>query len=150
MIRYETRTHIDRPPAAVFAVLLDADRYHEWSPMTDSRFDGGGPVGLGTRGRFRLPGTPFKGDLEMEVVEFELDRRIVFRVTHPSLTWIGWSETQPDGEGTLFVYGGEVTLHGWRRILEPMLKAEFAAGEAKEAEKLKAMLEAEARIAVPA
>lgn len=150
MIRYETRTRIERPPAAVFEALLDADLYGKWTDMTDTRFEtGAGGIGLGTRGSFQLPKSPFKGVLDMEVVEFEPDRRVVFRVTHPSLTWIGWSETQPDGEATLFIYGGEVTLHGWRRILEPMMKAEFAAGEAKEVERLKALLEAEARIAVP-
>ena len=109
----------------------------------------GGPVGLGTRGRFQLPKTPFKGFLDVEIVGLEPDRRVVFRVTHPSLTWISSAETRPDGDGTQFVYGGEMTLHGWRRLLEPMLKSELAAGEAKEAEQLKALLESEARVALP-
>jgi uncharacterized protein YndB with AHSA1/START domain len=151
VIRYETKTHIERPPKAVFEAVLDADLYDQWTEMTDTRFDAGPDgIGLGTRDRFRLPNSPFKGDLEVEVVEFEADRRVAFRVTHPSLTWIATAETQPEGTGTLFVYGGEMTLHGWRRLLEPMMKSEIVAGEAKEAERLKALLEAGARIAVPA
>jgi len=151
VIRYETTTRIERPPEVVFAALLDAKRYSEWTPMTDMTFDApDGSVGLGTRGRFQLPKSPFKGFLDVEIVELEPDRRVVFRVTHPSLTWISTAQTRPDGDGTQFVYGGEMTLHGWRRLLEPMLKSELAAGEAKEAEQLKALLESEARVAVPA
>jgi uncharacterized protein YndB with AHSA1/START domain len=144
VIRYRTETTIRRPPSAVFAAMLDPDRYGDWTDMTDVRFDGERPPALGTRGRFRLPKSPFRGDLEMEIVEFQQDQRVVFRVTHPSLTWVSWAETRPNGEGTGFVYGGEMKLHGWRRLLEPLLRAEIANGEAQEAERLKVVLEAEA------
>ena len=143
MIRYQTETTIRRPPSIVFAAMLDADRYGDWTDMTDVHFDGEQPPALGTRGRFRLPRSPFRGDLEMEIVELQPDRRVVFRVTHPALTWVNWAETRPNDEGTAFVYGGEMHLHGWRRLLEVVLRAEIRKGEAKEAERLKAVLETE-------
>jgi len=150
VIKYESTTTIERPVRDVFDVLMDATRWEQWTDMTDVRLDASGGPGLGSRGSFRLLGGPFKGLVDMEIVEFEPDRRIVFRCTHPALTWIAYSETRPDGDRTLFVYGGEMTIHGWRRLLEPMLKSEVERGELKEARRLKALIEAEAPVAVPA
>ncbi|HSL97163.1 MAG TPA: SRPBCC family protein [Candidatus Deferrimicrobiaceae bacterium] len=150
MIKYETSTTIEQPASAVFEVLLDAARWEQWTDMTEVTLDAAGRPGLGSRGSFRFPGGPFKGLVDTEIVEFEPGRRIVFRCTHPALTWIAYAETRPDGDRTLFVYGGEMTIHGWRRLLEPMLRSEVEKGEAAEAQRLKALLEAEAPIAVPA
>ena len=148
MIRYETQTTIDRPSDVVMAALLDAPRYEQWTDMTDMQFEGTGPARVGTRGRFRLPKSPFRGPLDVEIVELEPERRIVFRVTHPALTWINWAEVAPEGRATRFTYGGEMRLHGWQRLLEPLIRGEVTRTEAGEAQRLKALLEAEAPVAV--
>ena len=46
-------------------------------------------------------------------------------------------------------YAGDISLLGWRRILEPMMAGEAQAGEAKEAERFKELLETEAAAAPP-
>jgi len=50
---------------------------------------------------------------------------------------------QPDGAGTRLTYAGEMSLRGWRRLLEPVMGGEIRDGEAKEAIRLKELLEAE-------
>jgi len=150
VIKYESSTTIERPVGDVFDVLLDEGRWEQWTDMTEVRLDASGRPGLGSRGSFRFTQGPFKGLIETEIVEFEPGRRIVFRCTHPALTWIAYAETRPDGDHTLFVYGGEMTIHGWRRLLEPMLKSEVERGELKEAQRLKALVEAEAPVTVAA
>lgn len=150
MIRYSSAVTIDRPPRVVFDALLDPNRYGEWTPMVDMEFDGDGPPQRGTTGRFRLAEGPVKDMLRTEIVELEPERRIVFRTTHPSLTWLATIDLRPDGEGTRVTYGGEMALHGWKRILEPIIGAEVSKGEAREIEKLKSILEAERPNLVPA
>ena len=150
MIRYHAEATIRRSPSEVFAALLDAQRYSDWTDMTDMRWEAEGPPHVGTRGRFRLPKSPFSGDLGVEIVELESDRRVVFRVTHPNLTWINWADLAPEGDGTHLTYAGEMTLHGWRRILEPVIRSEVTRGETAEVQRLKNLLEADTAVAVPA
>ena len=144
MIRYSSDVTIDRPPRDVFAALLDPESYSQWTPMTDMSFEDAASPHVGQRVRFRLASGPIKGLLDMEIVELEPDRRLVFRISHPSLDWLSVTTLVPDGEGTRVTYAGEMSLHGWRRALEPVLGAEMSSGEAKEILKFKAMLERDA------
>jgi uncharacterized protein YndB with AHSA1/START domain len=143
VIRYSSEVSIARAPHDVFAALLDPERYAQWTPMTDMVFEGSGPPRIGQRGSFRLAEGPIKGRLEMEIVELDTDRRIVFRVTHPALDWKAVNTIQPDGAGSRLTYAGEMSLRGWRRLLEPVMGGEIRNGEAKEALRLKELLEAE-------
>jgi uncharacterized protein YndB with AHSA1/START domain len=150
MIRYSSEVTIDRPPRAVYEALLDPARYGEWTPMTDMTFDDDGPRRVGQRGNFRLAEGPIKGRLDVEIAELEPDRRIVFRVTHPNLAWTSINTLRPEGDGTRLTYAGEMSLRGAMRLLEPFMRGEVARGEAGEALKLKALLEAEAVAPTPA
>jgi carbon monoxide dehydrogenase subunit G len=144
MIRYSSEVTIDRPPQAVYAALLDPLLYPKWTDMVDVTFDDADGARVGTRGRFRLASGPIKGTLEMEVVELEPDRRVVIHVTHPNLDWTSVSTLEAVGPGTRLTYAGEMGLLGWRRLLEPLAAREVRAGEAAEAVRLKALLEADA------
>ncbi len=141
MIRYSSVVTIDRPPNAVFEALVDPTRYGEWTPMADVTFETSGPPQLGSRGRFRMTDGPIKGMLDMEVIEFEPGRRIAFRVTHPTLSWVARSTVEPEGAGARVTYAGELALHGWRRLLEPLLGAEVKNGEAREIRRFKELVE---------
>jgi uncharacterized protein YndB with AHSA1/START domain len=141
---------IHRSPKVVIDALLDPNRYAEWTPMTGVEFDGPGRPGVGTTGRFQMAEGPFKGVLRMEIVELDPDRRVVFHVTHPALDWTATSTAAPQGSGTRFTYAGELRLKGWRRLLEPLMAGEVRRGEASEALRLKALLEAEGTSASPA
>lgn len=147
MIRYSSDVTIDRPPRAVFEALLNPALYAQWTPMVDLAFEDAGPPRIGLRGRFRMAEGPIKGMLDMEIVELEPDRRVAFRVTHPSLAWTAVTSLRPEGAGTRVTYAGEMSLRGWRRILEPIMSREVGKGEATEILKFKALLEGDATLA---
>jgi uncharacterized protein YndB with AHSA1/START domain len=144
MIHYSSEVTIARPPRAVFEALLDPELYPKWTDMVDVAFDGAGTPRVGARGRFRLAKGPIKGLLEMELIELDPDRRVVFHVTHPDLDWTAVSTLEPSGSGTRLTYAGDLRLRGWRRLLEPFVAREVRTGEAGEALRLKSILEAAA------
>jgi uncharacterized protein YndB with AHSA1/START domain len=150
VIRYSSEVTIDRPPRVVYEALLDPERYAQWTPMADMAFDDDGPRRVGQRGHFRMTGGPIKGPLEMEIVELEPDRKVSFRVRHPSLDWVAVNTIRPDGEGSRLTYAGELSLRGALRLMEPFMRGEVQRGEAGEATKLKALLESEVGAATPA
>jgi uncharacterized protein YndB with AHSA1/START domain len=141
VIKYSSEVTINRPPSEVLDALLDADLYSKWTPMVDVEFDGVGRPGPGTTGRFRMAEGPIKGMLEMRIAELDPARRLVIKVTHPSLDWTAVSTVVPDGAGTRLTYAGELGFKGWRRLLEPLMAGEVRNGEAKEAMRLKVVLE---------
>ncbi|HUG30423.1 MAG TPA: SRPBCC family protein [Candidatus Limnocylindria bacterium] len=143
MIRYSSDVTIRRSPSDVLDALLDPDLYPKWTPMVDVAFDGRGRPGPGTTGRFRMAEGPIKGMLEMRIAELDPDRRLVIKVSHPSLHWTAISTVSPDGSGTRLTYAGELEFKGWRRLLEPLMAGEVRNGEAQEALRLKSLLEAE-------
>jgi uncharacterized protein YndB with AHSA1/START domain len=143
MIRYSSEVTIDRSPGEVLDALLDPKLYSQWTNMVDVRFDDMTAMRVGTTGSFRLATGEIKGPLQMTVTEIDRDRRLVVEVTHPNLDWTSVSTLVPEGRGTRLTYAGEISLKGWRRVLEPVMAREVTAGEAKEAERLKALLESE-------
>ena len=142
MIRYSSRVAIERPPADVFAVLLDGPRYGEWTEMQQTRFDGPGSPRIGTRGSFVFPKGLLKGNYDMEITALEPDRQLEFNVTGPAVLWKAVMGLDPKGGHTELTYAGEVSMRGWRRLFEPLMAGEVRKGEAREAEQLKALLEA--------
>jgi uncharacterized protein YndB with AHSA1/START domain len=142
MIRYSSEVTISRPPRAVYDALLDPDLYPRWTDMVDVSFAGASVPSVGMRGRFRLSKGPIKGMLDMELTGLDPDRRVAFHVTHPTLDWNAVSTLVPTDGGTRLTYAGELRLLGWRRLLEPLVAREVRQGEAAEALKLKALLEA--------
>jgi len=144
MIRYSTVVSIDRPPRDVLAALLDADLYTRWTDMVDARFDGSATPGVGTKGEFRFPAGPLKGRYDMEILALEPDRTLNIRIDGSRLRWISYTSLEPEGNGTRMTYAGEISLLGWRRVLEPLMAREAQAGEAREAERFKELLESEA------
>ena len=143
MIHYSSMVTIKRPPRDVFAALLDPDRYSQWTPMVDTRFQDTEPR-LGTRGDFRLDSGPLKGRYQMEIIALDPGRRLDFRVDGSSLRWNAQIGLEPDGEATRMTYAGYLSLLGWRRLLEPLFAREVRSGEAMEAERLRDVLESEA------
>ena len=149
MIHYSTVVTIERTPSDVLAALLDAELYGRWTEMVDTRFDGPGNPTVGTRGEFKLPAGPLKGRYDMEIVRLEPDRRLDIRIDGPSLRWLSNITLEPAGDGTRMTYAGDISLLGWRRLLEPLMAREAQAGEAKEAERFKELLEAPEKAAAP-
>lgn len=149
MIRYSTVVLINRPPADVLAALLDPGLYPRWTEMVDTSFDGPAPPGVGTRGRFRLPAGPLKGDYSMQIVDLQDARRLDIRIEGAALTWLSRTTLEPEGGRTRMTYAGEISLRGWRRLLEPLMAREAQAGEAKEAERFKELVESDEAAPAP-
>lgn len=143
MIRYSSEVVIDRSPRDVFAALLDSSRWDRWAPMRDAGWDDDGPPRVGLRGHFRMAEGPVKDRLDFEIEEFEADRRVVLHIAHPKLEWRAMNTVRPEGGGTRLTYAGELSFRGLMRLMEPLMRGEVERGEAGEALKLKAMLEAE-------
>jgi uncharacterized protein YndB with AHSA1/START domain len=144
MIHYSSMVAIRRPPGDVFAALLDPERYSQWTPMVDTRFHDAEPR-VGTRGDFRFESGPLKGSYEMEIVALDPGRRLDFRVDGSRLRWNAQIGLEPDGKaGTRMTYAGDLSLLGWRRLLEPLFAREVRSGEAREAEQLRDVLEGDA------
>jgi uncharacterized protein YndB with AHSA1/START domain len=97
----EDSVHIDAPIAAVWALVSDVCRMPEWSPQVDSTrlrtgFDS---VSLGAQFTNRNSAGELVWTTHAEVVRFEPDREIAFRVEE---NWVIWSFTlTPEGNGTL-------------------------------------------------
>lgn len=141
MIRYSSIQTINRQPSVVFDALLDPALYGKWTEMRSTAWDGDGPVRVGTTGSFFMTSRPFAGTCRMEVVELDRDRRFAVRVTHPKFDWLATTDLTPDGAATRMTYAGEIRFRGAQRFLEPFISGEVVRGEAKEAERLKALLE---------
>jgi hypothetical protein len=115
--------------------------------MVDARFDSPQPR-VGTRGEFRFASGPLKGRYDMEILVADPGRQLDIRIDGTSLRWMSQIGLEPDCDGTRMTYAGDISLLGWRRVLEPLLGREVRAGEATEAERFRALLEAE--VASPA
>jgi uncharacterized protein YndB with AHSA1/START domain len=93
---------IDAPPALVWALVSDVSRMADWSPQVSSvRLKGEGGSVLGAR----FTNLNKQGELEWvthgEVVRFEPDREVAFRIEE---NWVIWSlRLSPAGDGTRLV-----------------------------------------------
>lgn len=141
MIQFRYQETIAASPEAVFAVMSDPARFEEWLTM-DGRVSGDAPVGAGTS----FASTGKLGPLTVhgtgEVTRFEQDRAFGFRMVSPRAFDFELDlELEAIDDGTRLSGQGSMTTHRLWRLLEPMLRAELPKGEAREAARLKALLE---------
>ena len=148
IIRYESRTTVDRPIEEVFARLADLPGYSTWMHRTgmfrrcDQTSDG--PLGKGT---LYLDATRM-GTYRGEVTSFERPSRIGFRET---LRWFGSAvaEARPeyfleaDQERTIVHHVAEGELFGWMRLMKPAAALMANSERARTLESLKRSLESD-------
>lgn len=97
----EDSVHIDAPVEAVWTLVSDVRRMPEWSPQVDSTRlrNGFDTVALGAQFTNRNSFGELVWTTHAEVVRFEPEREIAFRVEE---NWIIWSFVlAPDGDGTV-------------------------------------------------
>jgi uncharacterized protein YndB with AHSA1/START domain len=97
----EDSVHIDAPVESVWTLVSDVRRMPEWSPQVDSTRlrDGFEAVALGAQFTNRNSEGELVWTTHAEVVRFEPEREIAFRVEE---NWVIWSFTlAQDGDGTL-------------------------------------------------
>jgi uncharacterized protein YndB with AHSA1/START domain len=141
MIHYTAEVDVARPAADVFAAVNDIAGWTAWTDMRDVQAVGTGPIHVGSSGTFRMPKGPFKGPIRYEATAIDPDRRVVYFMTHPAFDWEAVIAVEPDGTGSRLSTSGNFRLHGWRRLLEPLVRGEITRGEAAELDRLKAILE---------
>lgn len=100
MLSYEARITIDAPPEAVWAVLVDTDRWPEWDPYCE-KIEGAVALG-GTVKAFTTlaPGRAFP----VKVATLDAPRRMVWQGGMPLGLFKGVRSyaLAPEGEGTAF------------------------------------------------
>jgi carbon monoxide dehydrogenase subunit G len=135
-MQYTVTTDVDAPPEVVFAVLIDIERWPEWTPTVtrvERLDDAGGPLALGSRLRIVQPKVP---PAEWAVTALEPGRgfKIVSRSPGATVEADHWAEPAADGAGsrvTLSVtfsgFLGRLIGRAMRRLNERYI-AEEAAG----------------------
>lgn len=82
MTVYERRIDIAAPPATVFAVMADVERWHEWTASIRAVRLLGGPLAPGRRALVRQPGLP---PAFWTVTDLQADREFTWVSVAPGL-----------------------------------------------------------------
>ena len=110
---------IDRPPADVFAAIVDVGSFPRWNPTTKSaRKLSRGETGEGTRFELTIRGF---GNTVQELRGFERDRRVTLM---PDIRAVSGGHTfvlAPEAEGTRVDHVLEMTPRGAWRLLAPVI-----------------------------
>ena len=99
----EARIEIAASPAAVWELVSDVRRMCEWSPqVTSTRLrQGFDEVAIGTQFTNRNSLGDFQWTTHAEIVRFEVDREVAFRIEE---NWAIWSfHLEPNGTGTTLI-----------------------------------------------
>jgi len=89
---------IDAPPARVWAVMADVERWHEWTAsITKVVLLDRGPLRIGQRARIKQPGFP---RALWTVTELEEGRRFTWVSPTPGMVAIGRHEVIPRNGGS--------------------------------------------------
>lgn len=98
MTQIGTAVRIDAPPARVWQVMRDVERWPEWTPgVTSVEIVGGGPLALGSRVRVRQPKLP---PVEWTVTELIEDRGFTWVAQSPGARVAGHHLIEPEGTGS--------------------------------------------------
>lgn len=143
MITYQGEIVLNRPVSEVFDYVTTFENFPKWSDTHSVKRLTNGSGGVGTRLLIDMGQGPMRSEIEFDTTGWEQDRLWAFQsVTNGPIGWngnygfhaVGPSETRVTMEG-------QVTLRGWRRLLEPIVKAELRRAEQTELEKLKGLIE---------
>jgi hypothetical protein len=143
MITYQAEIVINRPVTDVFDYATTFENFPNWSDTNAVSRLSNGSDGVGTRLRIDMGKGPMRSKIEFETTEWEKDRNWTFKtVSDTSIVWdgsFGFDALGPSA--TRMRAAGQVTLKGWRRLLEPLVRVELRKREQAELETLKGLLE---------
>jgi uncharacterized protein YndB with AHSA1/START domain len=96
-MQFETTVEIDADAQDVWAVLIDAQRWPQWTDSTQEVvwLDGGTPS-VGSRARVKQPGMP---PLTWTVTDLEPGRRFDWRTSSVGVTTVGTHAIAPTADG---------------------------------------------------
>jgi len=146
-MEFSITTDVDASADLVFAVMVDIDRWPEWTPTVTrvERLDGSSlPLAIGNRIRIVQPKVP---PAEWTVTELEPGRG--FRITSrsPGATVVANHRAEPLGDGKRSRVTLSVTFSGWLgRLIARMMRGLNERYIAEEAAGLKRRSEENARV----
>lgn len=143
MITYQGEIVINRPVAEVFGYVTTFENFPLWSDTNAVTRLSNGKVGLETRLRLDMGKGPMRSEIEFETIGWEPERNWTFKtVSATPIVWDGMFGFEAQGPmSTKVRAAGQVSLKGWRKLLEPMVRSELRKTEQAELEKLKGLLE---------
>ena len=143
MIPFTSTTTIARGAADIWMAATDVARHPEWMNITESVLVRGDGVSPGSRARQAMRLGPVRLRYELEVADAEPGLRIGWR-TIGGGTFQGDARLELEAvseDVTRVTWAGEMGFRGPLRLLEPLIAAETRAGEARELERLRSLLE---------
>ena len=141
MIEFKGSIPVERSPDDVFAFVADpANRPKYQHNVAGSRVVGDGPVRAGSTFEEVLKMGPWKLRTAGEVIAYEAPRRCVIAARNGMVNYRGEFAVEGAPGGTRLTISGSVELVGWRRILQPMLRAECSRNLTRELQRLREIL----------
>ena len=120
MIQFEFSLDIDRPPAEVFAYITDAERLPEWqSSAVEAHWQG--EKARGTRIKEVRKFLGRRMDSELEVTEYEPDRRFALKVLSGPVPFTVSQVLEARDGGTRLTFVGEGEPGGFFKLAEPIV-----------------------------
>jgi len=142
VLRIDVTLEIARPPADVFAALIDLERLPEWQESAlESRSDGALEKGARIHERRRAMGRVVEN--ELEVTTFEPGRRLTLKVVDGPVPFsVDHQFVEQDGGGSTFLHEiAEGNAGSFMKLAKPMLKRHAERELRGDFERLKQQLE---------
>ena len=120
MVRIEFSVDVNRPPSEVFAYITDADRLPEWqSGAVEAQWQGEKARGAHIREVRKFLGR--RMETELEVTEYEPDRRFGLRAVSGPVPFSVTQVLEPRDGGTRLSFIGEGEPGGFFKLAEPIV-----------------------------
>ncbi len=140
-MRVSQTIYIERPADEVFAFIADHGNDMLWrAELVSSRVEGDVPSGIGTHVRQTITHQGRSTDVNLEISEFEQDRRVCFRA-RGGIRAHGCYDVNPDGPGTLLSVSVTIELKGTEAMLERFVRQAVESAVDADLSQLKAVLE---------
>jgi carbon monoxide dehydrogenase subunit G len=124
-VHVEETQVVERPPADVFALLVDLRRAPEWQPsLQELDVETDGETRVGTSGREVRRAGGRRVESRFEVTELEPDRRLAISTSSSAADVDVVFELEPDGAGTRITSTLHVRLKGALRFMERALRGQ--------------------------
>src|SRR5262245_34602187 len=140
MIEFKGSIPVERSPEDVFAFVADPTNRPKYDNVVDSRLTSTGPVRVGTRFEESLKMGPWRLRTACEVRVHEAPRRFAFDGRNSMVNFSGEFAVDNTGGETRLTISGRAQLVGWRRILQPMLRAECQRSLRRELQRIREIL----------
>ncbi|QNN54337.1 SRPBCC family protein [Nocardioides mesophilus] len=122
MARIRGEVIIEAPVEEVFDLVADERTEPAYNPrIARAEKVGDGPVGRGSRFVVEPKGMGDRGEMHLEIVEYERPHRLHNMIRSPYMRVDGVLTFQDLDGATRFTWNWDMALLGWMRLLSPVL-----------------------------